>query len=291
MLGLGVGFYKLAGNDYFEGSNWPGKEGFLSFDGVNDTAQLPLTSTIREQLSGTNDSTNDLQNNITVSMWIKPTWTYTSSGANFIGFFALGDDSDLHENIRLYYHFETSAGTRKNNLVGEARTSNPGNLKDIDEASLGAADSITGCGAANVTSNNWDRTNTGNTNEEGFVNLVFARDTLNWKIYWNGQEITNGNSASQTLSGNDSNNDMLELGVFTHQSLFHQFGVRDLAIFNTELNSDQITEIYNSGDFFDVRTASSVDDLVFYCPLEEDGTELINGNDLTITGATFTSIG
>ena len=47
----------------------------------------------------------------------------------------------------------------------------------------------------------------------------------------------------------------------------------------------------NSGNFFDVRTDSTSSNLVFYCPLEEDGTELINGNDLTITGATFTSIG
>ena len=287
MLGLGTALGQ-AGRNYRVDGIWA--TNFLSFDGVNDRAHLTLNESIRTQLSGTNDSTNDLQNNITVSMWIKPTWTYSASGANFIGFFALGDDSDTHENIRLYYHFETSSNQRKNNVVAEARTSNPSNLKDIDEASLGAADSITGTGAANVTSNNWDRTNIGNTNSEGFVNLVFARDTLNWKIYWNGQEITDGNSSSNTLSGTDSNNDVLELGKFTHQGLFHQFGVRDLAIFNAELNDDQIEELYNSGTFFDVRTVSTVDSLVFYCPLEADGTELVNGNDLDISGATFTSL-
>ena len=287
MLGLGNSITSR----YIESSNWPGATKFLSFDGVNDKAQLPLNESIRTQLSGTNDSTDDIQDNITISMWVKPTWTFDEDGANFIGFFALGSDSDLHENIRLYHHLELGSGSFQNRLVGEARTSTSSNLKDTDAASLNANTSITGCGSGTDDDDMWDSDNVGSVNSEGFANLVWVRDDSSWKIYWNGQVLTMIDTGTQTLSGTDSDNDMLELGVFTHQSLFHKYGVRDVSIFNAELNDTQVAELYNSGNFFDVRTASTVGDLVFYCPLEEDGTELINGNDLTITGATFTSIG
>jgi len=285
MLGLGN---SVTANQYPQESVWA--TNFLSFDGVDDRAHLTLNESIRTQLSGTNDSTDDIQNNITISMWIKPTWQFDPSGANFIGFFALGSDSDLHENIRLYHHLELGSGAYQNRLVGEARTSTPSNLKDTDAASLNSNNSITGCGSGTADSDMWDRDNVGNVNGDGFVNLVWVRDTSSWKIYWNGQALTMIDTGTQTLSGTDSDNDTLELGVFTHQNLFHQYGIRDLSIFNAELNDDQVGELYNSGDFFDVRTASTSSNLVFYCPLEEDGTELINDNHLDIAGATFTSI-
>ena len=290
MLGLGTSISQ-AGSSYKVEDVWA--TNFLNFDGVNDKAQLALTESIRTQLSGTDDSTNDLQNNITISMWVKPTWQFDPGGANFIGFFALGSDSDLHENIRLYHHLELGDGTYQNRLVGEARTSTSSNLRDTDATALNSPNhTITGCGSGIADSDMWDRDNIGNVNSEGFVNLIWARDTSSWVIYWNGQVLSMIDTRTDTLSGTDSDNDMLELGTFTHQSLFHEYGVRDLAIINAEINSDQAAELYNSGKFFDVRTASTgiTDNLVFYCPLEADGTELINGNNLNITGATFTSL-
>ena len=293
MLGLGVGFYKLAGNDYLEVSDWPGAEGFLNLDGSDDFGSLSLTSTIREQLSGSADTTDDIQNNITISMWVKPTWTFDPSGANFIGFFVLGDDTNVHEGIRLYHSLELGNGTFTNRLTAEARSATGGNKKQTDYAVLNSGNaSISGCGTGTTDNDMWDVDNEGNLTGDGFVNLVWTRGTgtANWKIYWNGSALTMSDSGADSLSTDESTYDVIEIGKFSHASNFHQYGIRDLAIFNAELNSSQVTELYNSGDFFDVRTASTVDDLVFYCPLNDTGIELINGNDLTITGGTFTAI-
>ena len=294
MLGLGVGFYKLAGNDYIEGSDWPGAEGFLNLDGSDDFGQLSLNSTIRQQLSGTADTTDDIQNNITISMWVKPTWTFDPSGANFIGFFVLGDDTNVHEGIRLYHSLELGNNSFTNRLTAEARSATGGNRKQVDFAQLNSSNStITGCGTAATDSNMWDSDNVGNVTSDGFVNLVWTRGTAtaDWKIYWNGQSLTISEGGDNSLSTDESTYDVIEIGKFSHSGgSFHKYGIRDLAIFNAELNGTQVAELYNSGNFFDVRTASTVGDLVFYCPLNDSGIELINGNDLTITGGTFTAI-
>ena len=263
---------------------------FLSFDGSNDKAQLTLNESIRTQLSGTNDSTDDIHNNITISMWVKPTWQFDESGANFIGLFILGDDSTVHEGIRLFYQFENGAGTFQNRLWGEARSDAGSNLKQTDYATLSDNNSITGTGTGSADSVLWDVNNVGNTNDNGLVNLVWTRGTGDWDIYWNGNAMTMVDGGNDTLSTDESQYDILELGTFSYQSSFHKYGVRDLAIFNRNLDATQIAELYNSGKFFDVRKHSAAEFLVYYCPLETDGTELIAGNDLTITGATFTSL-
>ena len=289
MLGLGNSITSR----YIESSNWPGATKFLNLDGSDDFGSLSLTSTIREQLSGSADTTDDIQNNITISMWVKPTWTFDPSGANFIGFFVLGDDTNVHEGIRLYHSLELGNGTFTNRLTAEARSATGGNKKQTDYAKLNTPNhSITGCGSGTTDNDMWDVDNLGSLTSSGFVNLVFTRGTgtANWKMYWNGSALATSDTGADALSTDESTYDVIEIGKFSHASSFHQYGIRDLAIFNRELDSTQVAELYNSGNFFDVRTASTVDDLVFYCPLNDTGIELINGNDLTITGGTFTAI-
>ena len=263
---------------------------FLSFDGTNDKAQLTIDSTIRAQLSGSADSTDDIQNNITISMWIKPTWEFDASGANFIGLFILGDDSTVHAGIRLFYSLENGSGTIQNRIWGEARSDAGSNKKQTDYAALNTNNSITGTGTGSADATLWDVNNVGNTNSDGLVNVVWTRGTGHWVIYWNGNAMTIVDGGNDTLSTDESQYDVLELGTFSYNSSFHKYGVRDLAIFNRNLDATQIAELYNDGYFFDVRNATTGSNLVFYCPLEEDGTELIAGNDLTITGATFTAL-
>ena len=263
---------------------------YLSFDGTNDKAQLTVDSTIRAQISGSADSTDDIHNNITISMWIKPTWEFDASGANFIGFFILGDDSTVHEGIRLFHSLENGSGTYQNRLWGEARSDASSNKKETDYAAVNSNNSITGTGTGTADSDLWDVNNAGNTNSDGLVHVVWTRSTGNWIIYWNGSALSMVDGGGDTLSTDESQYDVLELGTFSYNSSFHKYGVRDLAIFNAYLDATEAAELYNSGSFFDVRTASTTSKLVFYCPLEEDGTELIAGNDLTITGATFTSL-
>ena len=47
-------------------------------------------------------------------------------------------------------------------------------------------------------------------------------------------------------------------------------GYRDIAFFNVTLSSSEVTELYNSGNFFDVRTHSQTANLGLYWPCNDN---------------------
>ena len=268
---------------------------FLSFDGVNDKAERTLNEADRTILSGTDDDTDDMPSNISFSMWIKPTWD-AGSGDLYNGpvFFHLGHDDDVHEVVRAYYSIETSGGANKNQLWIEARSSNPSNKHQMQYAVLGSNNSITSTGTGTTDAVMWDSGNNGSANAEGFVHLFFARASSTWSIFWNGQELTSINyTGAATLEPSDGDYNTLTFGARPKLSssgteTFNQYGIKHFAIYNRSLSS--ASDLYNSGVMADPRDLISDDYLVAYYPFNENANDVVNGLNLTITGATFVEI-
>ena len=135
--------------------------------------------------------------------------------------------------------------------------------------------SVTGVGSAlsstSVDSGWWHSANKGTVNDDGFVHLCFTRTDGDWKIYWNGTVLGNSISAdSGTLEFNESNVDEFWLGrSFLNQDYVPAF-YRDIAFFNAALDDTEVVELYNSGNFFDVRTHSQVERLGLYWPCQDE---------------------
>ena len=285
MLGLGA---SLTSEDVLSEVNQ-----FLSFDGTDDKAESTLNEAARTILSGTDDDTDDMANNISISMWIKPTWDAGAGDLlNVVPFLYIGNSSDVHESIRIFYQIETTAGSNKNQIAAESRSS-ASNTRSVEFANLGVNTSITTTGGTPSTvddANMWDSGNPGNVNSDGFIHLFFSKagNTSDWQIFWQGQALSTTPNDSGILSIADEDYDIISVGrdpAFNH---FGNFGIKHLAIYHRSLSI--ASDLYNSGVMADPRELASTDYLSVYYPFNENGNDVVNGLNLTITGATFTQV-
>tara|TARA_R100001129_G_scaffold183895_2_gene167379 strand:- start:76 stop:915 length:840 start_codon:yes stop_codon:yes gene_type:complete len=279
MLGLGSGI-SVTG-DY----KWGGSR-FLAFDGVDDKAVFTVDQPFITSIAGE----GNIGANIGFSFWIKPTWdssgTLGTSGfaPRKVMLFYIGAPADNHESVQGYYQLTNSAGTTQNRLWNELRATTSSNTRDNDFAVLHNNNGITGTGTGS--SDHWK---TDNPSGEGWVHIVMTRATGNWTQYWNGQALSMTDSDSGTLNTDNSIGRVFNIGFKDTDDSFHKFGVRDFAIFSQQLDSDNATSLYNSGNFFDVRT-SGIRNLGAYYPFNENVRDIIGGHDLTLTGGTFTAL-
>jgi len=288
MLGLGASLTSASSLDEINQ--------FLSFDGTDDKAERSLSEADRTILSGTDDDTDDLPNNISFSMWIKPTWDAGSGDlVNSILFFHIGGSQDVHEVIRAYYSIETSGGTNKNEIWVEARSSSPSNKAELQYAVLGSNNSITSTGTGTSDAAMWDSGNTGSANADGFVHLYFTRAGDAWSIFWNGQELTSNTHTDNTLEVSDEDYDLIRFGArpplsASGSDYYCQYGIKHFAIYNRSQTGTVPSDLYNSGVMADPRGLTSTDYLVAYYPFNENGNDLVNSLNLTVTGATFVNV-
>ena len=279
MLGLGSGI-SVTG-DY----KWGGSR-FLAFDGVDDKAVFTVDQPFITSIAGE----GNIGANVGFSFWIKPTWdssgTLGTSGfaPRKIDFFYLGAPADNHESVRGYYQLTNSSGVTQNRLWTEMRATTSSNTRDNDFAVMHSNNSITSTGTGS--SDHWK---TDNPSGEGWVHIVMTRATGNWTQYWNGQALSMTDSDSGTLNTDNSIARKLVLGNKPTDNGFHKYGVRDFAVFSAQLTSGNASTLYNSGNFFDVRTAG-INNLGVYYPFNEHVRDIVGGNNLALTGGTFTAL-
>ena len=253
MLGVGLGGIK---SSKVEIARWD-NQGFLSFDGTDDKAEFNVNAGFIESVTGGSGNIGD---NIGFSFWIKPTWDSsgtlgtTGFAPRNIRLFYLGAPADNHESIQGYYQLTNSSGTTQNRLWTEMRATTSSNTRDNDFSALHSNNSITSTGTGS--SDHWK---TDNPAGEGWVHIVMTRATGNSTQYWNGQ----------ALSMTDSD--------------------RDFAIFSQQLDSDNASTLYNSGNFMDVRRAG-INGLGVYYPFNKNVKDIVGGHNLTLTGGTFTAL-
>ena len=286
MLGLGASLHNRTERAYELRHDWDNQK-FLSFDGVDDKAEFNVNAGFIESVTGGSGNIGD---NIGFSFWIKPTWdssgTLGTSGfaPRKIDFFYLGAPADNHESVRGYYQLTNSSGTTQNRLWSELRATTTSNTKDNDFAALHNDNSITGTGTGS--SDHWK---TDNPSGEGWVHIVMTRATGNWTQYWNSQALSMNDSDTGTLNTDNSIGRVMRFGGHTPSNAFSKYGVRDFAVFSTQLTSDNASTLYNSGAFFDVRK-SGINGLGVYYPFDENVKDVVGGHNLTLSGGAFINL-
>tara|TARA_R100001510_G_scaffold9040_1_gene6947 strand:- start:849 stop:1478 length:630 start_codon:yes stop_codon:yes gene_type:complete len=208
----------------------------------------------------------------------------------------LGSDTDVHESFRMYYMIEDGSANNKNDVVMELRSSNPGNSRQNEIMRLSASGSpnnstITGSSTADH-EKMWDSDNPSiTTNNDGFVHIICSRGTLDWKIFWNGNECEVIDNDSGSLNTDINEFDSFSIGYWEYADAYGQLGVRDFAIYNSQLSGSDVTALYNGGVLADHRGLITPQPIVYY-PFEEDGNDVIvsTGPNLTLTDVTFENI-
>jgi hypothetical protein len=269
---------------------------YASFNGSDSKALCNDLGRLPGILAG---GTGTIGDNVSFAMWVKATWSIPDSPAdavvNTIPIFMLGSDTDVHEAFRCYYMIEDGSATNKNDLVIEVRTTSPGNARQVDIARLNSNNSITGSDSGSH-SDMWSSHNGDiETNADGFVHIAFTRGTGEWSIYWNGQAMTLLDNDSGSLNTSTSEYDSFSIGFWEYSNLFGQLGVRDFALWSSELSSSDVELLNNSGVMADYRTLINTSPLLYY-PLQEDGNDVAlnissgTTNNFTLSNVTFTDI-
>lgn len=268
---------------------------FASFNGTSSKA-FAEPGRLPSVLAGA----GTIGDNVTFSMWIKATWNIPVSPSdavvNNIPIFMLGSDTDVHESFRMYYMIEDGSANNKNDIVIELRSSNPSNARQneimrLSDSNTPDNSSITGSDSTGH-ADMWDNDNTSiNKNNNGFVHIVCSRTTGDWKVFWNGQECEVIENDSGSLNQDVSEYDSFSIGWWEYADAHGTLGMRDFAIYNSQLSNSDVTALYNSGVIADHRNLITPQPVVYY-PFQENGNDVIisTGPHLLLTDVTFEPI-
>jgi hypothetical protein len=235
----------------------------LSFDGTNDRASWAANSTI-PGLTGNSSHA--------WSYWVKSS-DFTISGSNYystllyaLNFYGAG--------VSTYIYGAIGGSTHATNAGKFVVTSVRGSATYLNYASDSSVDGV-------FNNNQWNHV------------VISVHDTgsaRNVTVYINGSAIagTNGTTNSDDISAIDFGD--IALGSQTFNAggdSFDEIELDEIALFNTRLSAANVTEIYNSGVPADETERTG---LIGYWRLENNGNDSsTNSNNLTVTGATFTS--
>ena len=132
-----------------------------------------------------------------------------------------------------------------------------------------------------------------------------ASGNSTFAIYENGSAISVTQLAAGNLELSDTNHNLFGAGVGDHaafaigaklaassQSTLYEGHMDEVTVWNTALNANAASEIYNGGDPTDLTsdgTHYSASNVVLYYRFEDDATDTAETSDATITGATFST--
>jgi hypothetical protein len=233
----------------------------LSFDGTNDVARWASNGTI-PGLIGAGD--------FSISWWIKKANFFpATSGTDpfFVSsiFFAGGIQS-------MYFYANGDSNSSPGRL--QVLIGNTGSTYYVN---IGTDSDL----RSSITDNAWHH----------FVLTSDAgASSRTNKLYVNGSELSYNTNSSNGVDFSTVNLGDLALGSSTFNlgsDTFHQVEYDEISMYTSVLSSSDVSAIYNSGVPVD---ESSRDRLEGYWRLEDNGDDSSsNSNNLTVTGATFTT--
>jgi len=241
-----VGTSKLQGNTEITGSlEVLGKtsiqdtrsisENYISFDGVDDRIMVGDYDVFTFS-----DSSGDTP--FSVSAWIYVNDVSTDIGT-IVGKFTLSGTGNewMFKQEQGYLHFY---------------------MYDFDKSGTGDQKRII-ASSATVTSNTWHHvvvTCDGGSGTPGYTLYTDASTTAGTQQFTNNYAQTRNTSAPLTIGAAD-------LG--SGNRIFED-KIADVVIFNKELSSAEVTELYNSGNVKDVRTHSAYDNVISWWKMGDD---------------------
>ena len=245
------------------------------------------------------DTTDDLNfvgsSAYTISFWIKAGWS--SSLNTNIHFVMAQKQNAIYQAQDMIKVIYTESTNRIRLQYGNKTTSS--NLwgkqgEWLFHANYGIY--AAGYQAAGLGTGYWSASNRGYANSDGYTLITVSKSTTNgtsgMRLYWNANSagappvtFTQGtfspamsttNSRSWSIGSNGVANSEIKTGNNT-PTLYN-----GLTIWNKQLSSSEVTELYNSGTPMDATTHSAASDLVGYWNFEQ------NGNDDSEYSNTFT---
>ncbi len=256
------------------------------------------------------DTTDDLNftgtSAFTISFWVKAGW---SSSLNTNIHFLIGQKQNasyqLSDMIKVIY---TESTNRIRLQYGNKTTSSNAWTKQgewLFHANSGQY--AAGYQAAGLGSTFWSASNRGYANDDGYSLITLSKSTTNaqsgMKLYWNANDAgappITYNSGSGSPSMSTTNNRSWSVGsngvangeVKTGNSTPTLYN--GLTIWNKQLSSSEVTELYNSGTPMDATTHSAANgNLVGFWNFEQNGNDdSSNSNTFTVSGSSgYTAI-
>ena len=234
----------------------------------------------------------------TISFWVKAGW---SSSLNTNIHFIIGQEPStayqLSDMIKIYYN---ESNNRLYTAYGNKTTSSNAKQKQVFwlfHANSGTY--ATAYAASGLGTTYWSASNRGNVGDNNFTMITLTKAAADaassLKIYWNAATLgTPTTSKNETLAvgmsatdhrlwslgsnGVHTGNDQLKVGN-SAETVYN-----DLSIWNAELTSGEVSELYNSGTRLDAETHSAQSNLIGYWKFESDGSATVSSHDFTIAG-------
>lgn len=240
----------------------------------------------------TSDDLNFVQTDaFSISMWIKAGW---SSSLNTNIHFIIGRSGStfqLEDMIKVIYKEDQN---RIQFFYGHKNSKT--SFRKIGEWLFHsqATQYKAGYDAAGLGTTYWSSSNRGYSNSEGYTLITVTKSTTDntsgMTLYWNANSAgappigTNQTAGSPMSTTNDRQWSLGSNGVFGSNDEIKcgnntATAYDGLTIWDKELSSSEVTELYNSGTPMDAETHSASSNLVGYWNFEDNGTDEINGNN------------
>ena len=214
------------------------------------------------------------------SIWVRAGWS--SSLNTNIHFWAMNDGSSNNPNQKLKLLYNESNNRIQLSYGHDA--SNHHKNEWLFHSNTG--NYAAGYAAAGLGTTYWSASNRGNIGDDNFTMITItygggaSAASSNLKLYWNATDCGIGLYASGSHTGtpNMSTADR-RLTVGSNAHLYTKCGdsaetvFNDFTIWNAELTSGEVSELYNSGTRLNATTHSQASALVGYYQFESDGSD------------------
>tara|TARA_R100001463_G_scaffold16961_1_gene43811 strand:- start:323 stop:1402 length:1080 start_codon:yes stop_codon:yes gene_type:complete len=244
----------------------------------------------------------------TINIWVKAGWSSSNNSSIFLWDSAPLDHSSNWDNRMMLRYRESN-----NRMYLQIQNNNSGN-KDIQSEWLFHSNSgayAAAYSASGLGSTYWSASNRGNVNSNNFTMITITKSTTaassGVTLYWNGVSCgappINADTSPGSLGMHDDDTKRWTIGSnlqhFNEPSgnSYYRAGdtseseFNDFAVWNAELDADNVAALYNSGTPFDVTSSNgdydSESDLVLYYAFENT-TSKTGGSD---SGGTLTVAG
>ena len=251
-------------------------------------------------LTDTRDELNFIEDEAwTISFWVKAGW---DSSLNTNIHFIIGQEAgtpayQISDMIKIHYN---ESNNRLYYTYGNKTT--PSNAKKKEVFWLFHSNSgsyATAYAAAGLGTTYWAAANRGNVGDNDFTMITMTKaaadDAGSLTAYWNASTLgTPTTSKNETLAvGMDETGDRLwslgSNGIHSGNDQIRSGNntatvYNDLTIWDKELSSGEVSELYNSGKRLDATSHSAATNLVGYWKFEGDATRTVGSTDFTIAG-------
>jgi hypothetical protein len=235
----------------------------------------------------------------TISFWVKAGWSSSlNTNIHFIIGHKSGATYQLSDMVKIIYAENTN---RIECRYGNKTTSSDAWYKQggwLFHANSGIY--AAGYAAAGLGTTFWSSSNRGYVGDDNFTLITITKSTTHGAnaltLYWNANDAgappIQQTSGSEAVAMSGTNDRLWSLGSNGSYGTTNQAKAgnnsatvyNDLTIWNKELSSSEVTELYNSGTRMNAQTHSAKANLIGYWKFEGDGNATVSNHNFSISG-------